>query len=105
MAPPQNNDHYIKLGQAGIHPVEGRQNGLFHTVTLHQSRKQFRIKKETPGIVFQLMAEITITGRRGRRYDGNALRQAGHIEFFVQGEYSLFLKLLQYFMAAARHIA
>ena len=40
-------------------------NGLLHTVALHQGRKQFRIKEETLGIVFQLMAEITITGRRG----------------------------------------
>ena len=37
---------------------------LLNGVALHQGRKQFRIKVETPGIVFQLMTEVTIARRR-----------------------------------------
>ena len=100
-----DDDYHIKVVLPGKYPVQGGEYGFFYTIALHQCRKQFRAEEEAAGIVLQLMAEVAISGSRGRRDDGDTLRKWRHFQLLVQGKYTFCGKLVQNLLAAASHVA
>ena len=51
------------------------------------------------------MTKITVSGCSSGRDDRNTLRKLRHFQFLVQGQYSFFLQLQQYFPATTGHIS
>ena len=80
-------------------------NGTFHTVALHNSREQTRIKDKTKRIMSQLIAEIAIASRCSRRNDSDPLRQFRQLQLFVQRQDTFFVQSFQDFFPAECHIA
>ena len=100
-----NDNHGIPVIYFLIDLLQSTDNGLFHLVSLHDSRQQTDIKDKAPCIMEQLIAEVPITGSRCRRNNGNPLRQIRKIQFLIQRQHSFVLQTLQNLPTTTGHVS
>ena len=88
-----------------IDAVQGSDDARFHPLSLHHGGEQTGIEDIAVGVIFQLVAEVTVPCRRGRRDDCHPLGEQGHLQLLVQGQHALLLQLCQYLPTPTRHVA
>ena len=88
-----DDDHGIPRLGTSIDAVQGSDDACLHPLSLHHGREQTGIEDIAVGVIFQLVAEVTVPCRRGRRDDCHPLGEQGHLQLLVQGQHALLLQL------------